>query len=151
MSRYTVSDDIYPLIKEFEGFEDTAYLDAVNVWSIGYGTTRYEDGRKVRKGDKITKEEALRLMKLQLQEHLDGALKCVDHNVELSQAQVNAIASFAYNVGVGAFCGSTMCKLINQGKFVEAAREFKRWNKADGRVLAGLTRRRAAEEELWLS
>jgi lysozyme len=88
-------------------------------------------------------------MREQLQEHLDGVAKNI--KVELSQNQIDAIASFVYNVGTGAFNKSTLLKKLNAEDFDSAANEFLRWNKVDGKVVKGLTRRREAEKELFLT
>lgn len=118
------------------------------VWTIGYGTTRI-NGHPVKMGDRISRSAADAIMREQLQEHLDGAAKNI--KVELSQNQIDAIASFVYNVGIGAFNKSTLLKKLNAEDFDGAASEFLRWNKVDGKVAKGLTRRREAEKELFLS
>lgn len=131
------------LIKSFEGCKLEAYLCPAGVWTIGYGHTH-----GVVKGQKITQDQADQL----LIDDLDIFVKGVDQatNVPLSQNEFDALVSFAFNVGIGAFKSSTMCRLINEGKLKEAADQFDRWNKAGGKVLAGLTRRRKAEKELFL-
>lgn len=132
------------LIKEFEGLRLEAYLCPANVWTIGYGHTK-----TVRKGMKITNAEAEELLKGDIawvKNCTDSAVK-----VELSANQVAAVYSFIYNVGAGAFRSSTLLRKLNQGDHEGAANEFKRWNKGGGKVLAGLTRRRAAEAKLFRS
>ncbi len=71
--------------------------------------------------------------------------------VELKQCQFDALVSFSFNVGIGAFSTSTLLKKLNQKAYGEAANQFLRWNKAGGKILAGLTRRREAEKSLFLS
>ncbi len=132
------------LIKEFEGLRLEAYLCPADVWTIGYGHTK-----TVRKGMKITNAEAEELLKGDIawvKNCTDSAVK-----VELSANQVAAVYSFIYNVGAGAFRSSTLLRKLNQGDHEGAANEFKRWNKGGGKVLAGLTRRRAAEAKLFRS
>ena len=131
------------LIKSFEGLRLTAYQDAVGVWTIGYGTTR-----NVRRGMRITREQAEKF----LQEDLVRFEKAVNDAVKvaINDNQFSALVSFSYNVGAGALRSSTLLKKLNQRDITGAANELPRWNKAGGRVLAGLTRRRNAERALFL-
>ena len=130
------------LVKEFEGFRPTAYICPAGVLTIGYGTT--ED---VSIGDEVTREEAEEM----LMEDLLSASKAIDDlvDVELTQHQYDSLTSFVYNVGREAFKNSTLLRLLNAGNYDGAAAQFGRWNKGGGRVLAGLTRRREAEQELF--
>lgn len=137
------------LLHEFEGFRHEAYLCPANVWTIGYGNTRYEDGSPVRKGDRITKERGVALFRNILAGFEAKVKKLV--KVELTQGQFDALVSFAYNVGVDALRKSTLLRKLNAGDYSGAADEFLRWNKGGGRVLNGLTRRREAERELFKS
>lgn len=132
------------LIKEFEGCRLNAYLDAVGVPTIGYGST---EGVTI--GDTITQEEADAL----LLEDLERFEKCVTEMVKvpIDQNAFDALVSFAFNLGCGALKGSTLLRLLNAGDHPAAAKQFVRWNKAGDKVLAGLTRRRAAEEKLFES
>ena len=130
------------LIKEFEGLRLEAYLCPANVWTIGYGHTK-----TVRKGMKITQEEADELLAgdvAWVKNCADSAIK-----VELSANQVAAVYSFIYNCGAGAFRSSTLLRKLNKADYEGAANEFKRWNKGGGRVLNGLVRRRKAEASLF--
>lgn len=137
------------LIKEFESFMPDAYLPTPDdVWTIGYGTTRI-DGRPVVPGEKISKDKALQLFLKDLERFEQTILDNV--KVSLSQNQFDALVSFTYNVGSGAFRSSTLLKKLNSGDYEGAAREFHRWNKQAGKVLRGLTRRRLAEENLFRS
>jgi lysozyme len=132
------------LVKSFEGFRAIAYKDCVGVWTVGYGTTENVDA-----GDEVTEQQA----EAMLMEDLLSASQAIDElvDVPLTQAQYDALTSFIYNVGREAFRGSTLLRLINEGRFDAAAAQFQRWNKGGGRVLAGLTRRREAERELFVS
>lgn len=144
-----VSQRALDLLHHFEGFRNDAYLDAVGVWTIGYGNTRWPDGRPVRKGDYVTREEGEELFRTILRTFERGVLDAVE--VVLTQGEFDALVAFAYNVGLGALRSSTLLRKLNAGEYREAADQFLRWNKAGGKVLAGLTRRREAERELFLS
>lgn len=135
------------LIKQFEGFRAIAYLCPANVWTIGYGTTRI-NGKAVKGGMKITTTEAEQF----LEEDLKQYETCVNQNVlvQLSQNQFDALVCLVYNIGVGNFSRSTLLKVLNTGNYALAAQEFSKWNKAGGKVVSGLTRRRAAEKELFI-
>jgi lysozyme len=132
------------LIKRFEGLRLTAYRDAVGVPTIGYGSTI-----GVKMGDEITESRAEEL----LIEDLARFEMCVDRliDVAMTQAQFDALTSFAFNVGCQALQRSTLRRKLNNGDYDGAANELLRWDKAGGRVLRGLTRRREAERELFLS
>ena len=138
------------LIKEFEGFSSSAYLDVVNIPTIGWGNTFYEDGTKVKLGDQISKTDALKL--LEVVANRDFADKIFPYiKVKVTQSQFDAMVSLAYNIGTGAFLKSTLLKKVNAGDFIGASEEFLRWNKAGGKEVLGLTRRREREKQLFLS
>lgn len=138
------------IIKEFEGFSSKPYLCPAGVPTIGYGSTRYADGTKVKLTDKpITKEEAHRLLFDTLGQYENAIHKNV--YAPITQNMFDALVSFTYNVGVGNFKNSTLLKKLNKADYHGAATELLRWNKAGGKVLAGLTRRREAERKLFLS
>ena len=130
------------LIKEFEGIKLKSYRCPAGVLTIGYGHTGdvYED-------QIIDLCEAEEILRQDLEKFEDAVSDAV--TVTLNQNQFDALVSFTYNVGAGAFRKSTLLKLLNQNKHAEAAEQFLRWNKACGMVLAGLTRRRLAEKELF--
>ena len=136
------------LIKDFEGFRNYAYDDGVGVWTIGYGTTIYPDGRKVKRGDRCSLDEAEKFLRFDLKNFEDAVSNAV--RVTLTQNQFDALVSFTYNVGAGALRSSTLLKKLNRGDMKGAAFEFEKWNKAGGKVMAGLTRRRLAERALFL-
>lgn len=131
------------LIKSFEGLRLNTYIDAVGVWTIGYGTTR-----GVRPGMRISEAQAEAF----LRKDLDRFEAAVTRNVKvpINDDQFAALVAFTYNVGDGALASSTLLRLLNQRDYRRAADEFLRWNKGGGRVLAGLTRRRRAERALFL-
>lgn len=137
------------LIKQFEGLSLKPYLDAVNIPTIGFGNTYYEDGTKVTLKDKpITEERATELLEFiankTFSENINKVVK-----VPLNQNQFDALVSFAYNIGNGNFNSSTLLRWLNQGNYKEASMQLLRWNKSKGIVLNGLTKRRKAEKELF--
>ena len=137
------------LIKQFEGCRLTAYQDSVGVWTIGYGWTQSVDGNPVAKGMVITQQKADDLLKQGVVQYENGVNSLV--KVQLNQNQFDALVDFAYNLGVNALRGSTILKKLNTGDYAGAANEFTKWNKAGGKELAGLMRRREAEKSLFLS
>lgn len=147
------SDNCYKIIKQFEGCRLKAYKDSVGVWTIGYGTTYYPDGSKVKEGDKCNQEQAefyLKYHVLEFSYKVDVSVNIITEWV--NQNQFDALVSFAYNLGLGALRKSTLYKklMINPNdKSIES--EFLKWNKAGGKVLNGLTKRRQAESDLYFS
>lgn len=131
------------LIKSFEGLKLEAYQDSVNVWTIGYGTTK-----NVQPGMKITLEQAEELLRHDLDTFERGVTSLI--GVPVSQNQFDALVSFAYNLGLGSLKKSTLLKYLNNAQYLEAADEFLRWDKAGGKKLKGLTKRRNAERLLFL-
>lgn len=121
-----------------EDFRSTAYQDIVGVWTIGWGTTK-----GVKAGDKIDPTRALK-RKLDDVQKFEGALKqCV--KVPLHQHEYDAFISLAYNIGAGAFCGSSLVRKLNAGDYEGACNQILVWNKAGGRVVQGLVNRRERE------
>ena len=143
------SDKGIALIKQFEGCKLTAYQDSVGVWTIGYGWTKPVDGKPIRAGMTIKQETAERLLKTGLVSYENDVSRLV--KVNLTQGQFDALVSFTYNLGVRSLSTSTLLRKLNAGDYAGAADEFLRWNKAGGKVLNGLTRRREAERALFLS
>ena len=137
------------IIKKYEGFSSEPYTCPAGVITIGYGSTYYKDGRKVRLSDKpISEAEASELLEYIANRDFGSKINVLV-NVELGQNMFDALVSFAYNVGIGNFKSSTLLKKINVLDFTGAAEEFMRWNKANKKVLAGLTKRRAEEKALF--
>lgn len=144
-----VSQEGLNLIKVSEGLKLNAYLDSVNVPTIGFGTTVYPSGRNVALGDTITEEQAFTYLGDHLNDHvipyIDSLVK-----VPLKQNQIDALASFIYNLGSTKFKSSTLLKKINSKRpLSEIGVEFAKWNKAGGKVLAGLVKRRQEEFKLY--
>ncbi|MGU9775730.1 lysozyme [Salmonella enterica] len=140
------------LIKQFEGCSLTAYPDPGTggaPWTIGYGWTHPVDGKPVKPGMKIDQDTADRLLKTGLVSYENDVLKLA--KVKLTQGQFDALVSFTYNVGSRSLSTSILLKKLNGGDVNGAADEFPRWNKAGGKVMSGLTRRREAERAMFLS
>ncbi|MEG4801452.1 lysozyme [Microcoleus sp. ARI1-B5] len=139
----TINQDGVNLIKSFERMELEAYLDAVGIWTIGYGHTQ-----GVYEGMTITEAQAQELLRKDLAEFESAVSEAVE--VDINENQFSALVSFSFNLGAGSLFESTLLKLLNQGDFQGAADEFPIWNKAGGQELEGLTRRRKAERALFL-
>ena len=145
----TVSDKGIELIKKFEGLSLKPYLCPARIPTIGYGNTFYEDGNKVTMSDKlITAERATAMLKVVVSQFAVGVAKLITFK-GVSQHQFDALVSFAYNVGLGNLKSSTLLKRVNKNEMELASMEFKKWDKAGGKVLAGLTKRREAEAMLF--
>lgn len=137
-------------IKTHEGFRNHPYYCQSGVPTIGYGNTYYADGRKVKiTDDPITQKDALEL----LLKVVSGFERAVNRlvKVQLSQSQFDALTSFIYNVGIGAFASSTLLKVINLDpyNYPEIERQFLRWNKSNGKPSKGLLKRRKSEFYLY--
>ena len=149
-SNRVMSDKGIKLLKESEGLRLKAYQDGGGVWTIGYGHTSAAGGMKVYAGLTITKEKAEQLLREDLSRMtypvIDDLVK-----VPLTQGQFDAMCSFIYNLGATQVSTSTLLKRLNQGKYDEAAAQFKRWKYDNGVVQKGLIIRRAKEEALFLS
>ena len=130
------------LIKKFEGCELEAYQCSAGVWTIGYGHTK-----GVTPSDSISQEEAEQMLVDELHEYESYVNEYV--TVALSQNQFDALVSWVYNLGPANLKASTMLKVLNDGKYEEVPYQMKRWNKAGGKVLDGLVRRREAEALLY--
>ncbi len=140
----TISEVGLDLIKSFEGLKLEAYLCPANVLTIGYGHTG-----DVEEGQVITEHQAEVLLRSDLMKFE----RCVNALVAepITQSQFDALVSFAFNLGCNALRKSTLLKKLSEGDDIGAAEEFERWNRAGGLVMAGLTRRREAERDLFLT
>ena len=136
----------------FEGVRNKPYLDVIGKCTIGYGTTIYPNGVKVSMTDKpITLDQAKEYLNHDLQKFVEGVISLIG-NTKLNQNQFDALVSFAYNCGLGNLKTSTLLKLVKAMPTSEAIfNQFLRWNKAGGKEISGLTRRRKAEAELYYS
>ncbi|MDD2651673.1 MAG: lysozyme [Sulfurimonas sp.] len=137
------------LITTFEGFSASPYYCPAGIATIGYGSTKYADGRPVKMSDKpVTYFEAEELLEATLGEYEDAINRYVTLPF-LNQNQFDALVSFTYNVGIGNFKKSTLLKKLNASLFEDAAKEFLKWDKSKGIALAGLTKRRKTEMEMF--
>ena len=130
------------LIKEFEGLRLTAYLCPAGVWTIGYGHTK-----GVKRGMKIDQAQADRLLDIDIANVARSIRQLVKVNINDNQEQ--ALVSFVFNIGSGAFEKSTLLRKINNRDFLAASLEFRKWVYAKGTKLPGLIRRRKAEKDLF--
>lgn len=139
------------LIKDFEGCRLEAYLCSTGKPTIGWGATYYKDGTKVKLGDTITQEEADELLDWMIEKEYESYVKKVVTS-KINPYQSDALTSFAYNCGTGNLKKSTLLKKVNNNPSDPSITdEFMKWNKSKGKVLAGLTRRRKAEAELYFT
>ena len=138
------------LIKEFEGCKLTAYKCPAGVWTIGIGSTHYGDGTPVTKNRTLPNEGAAIALLAATIGQYEKAVNAT--GVELTQNEYDALVCLCYNIGAGNFFKSTLVKMLKAGDSkAEIAKQFLRWDKAGGKPLAGLTRRRNAEAELFLT
>jgi lysozyme len=128
------------LTENFEGCRLIAYQDQTGRWTLGYG-----HAVGVHQGDSCTPEQAEAL----LMADIAWAEAFVNHivKVALTQGEFDALVDFTFNLGSGNLQSSTLLKLVNEGQFETAAKEFEKWDLAGGKVVAGLLRRRKAEEQ----
>ncbi len=130
------------LIKHFEGCELNAYKCPAGVWTIGYGHIK-----GVSEGMSITQEQAEQMLLDELKEYENYINELV--TVSLSQNQFDALVSWVYNLGPANLQSSTLLKVLNSGDYSGVPAQIERWNKAGGKVLEGLIRRREAESALF--
>lgn len=138
------------LCKRFEGFRSKPYLCPANVWTIGYGTTFYRDGKKVQREDpEVSVEQACDLLIFELKEHcLPSVLRLCPVLLE-HEKKLNAVVDFVFNLGAGRLQMSTLRRKINIKDWPGAKIELSRWVYGGGKVLPGLVKRRAAEAALF--
>ena len=140
------------LIKKYEGCHKrmadgrlVAYKCPAGVWTVGWGST----GRYIKEGTIWTQEKADERLEKDAQAAIDAALKA-SPILQGKEYKLAAIADFIYNLGIGNYQSSTLKKRVDTGDWISAVSEIKRWNKAGGKVLAGLTARREDEAKLLL-
>lgn len=143
-----ISPNGIDLIRNFESIRLKAYDDGVGVWTIGYGTTKYPNGIRVKKGDTCTLNQAQNYMQNDLRKFEQTVNDSV--KVPTSQNQFDALVSLAYNIGPTAFEESTLVKRLNEKNYKAAADQFGLWVNARGKRLQGLVNRRAIEKALFL-
>lgn len=135
------------LIKQFEGYSSKAYPDPATggaPWTIGYGTTK-----GVKPGMVITAQQAEKMLRDDVAKFESGVSSLI--NAPTTQGQFDAMVSLAYNIGLGNFGKSTLLKKHNSRCYTCAADQFRVWNRANGKVMNGLTKRRAAERQVYMS
>ena len=137
-----ISEEGLSLIKKFEGCELKAYQDSVGVWTIGYGHTK-----GVEEDQEITQDEAEDMLASELDEY-EGYIRDMVE-CDLEQCQFDALVAWVYNLGPTNLRSSTMLKRLNANDLDDVPNQIKRWDKAGGKVLAGLVRRREAESLLF--
>jgi len=137
-----ISQEGLALIKKFEGCELEAYKCAAGVWTIGYGSTK-----GVKEGDTMTQEDADNLLLHEMKEYEEYVNDLVE--VDLKQNQFDALVSWVFNLGPANLKASTLLKVLNAKDYEGVPAQIKRWNKAGGKVLQGLIRRREAESLLF--
>ena len=139
-----ISKEGLALIKHFEGCELKAYRCPANVLTIGYGHTK-----NVTEDMEITQQEANDMLDEELIEYCEYIDKMV--KVSLNQNQFDALVAWIYNLGPTNFRNSTLLTVLNQERYSDVPEQIKRWNKADGKILDGLIKRREAEALLFES
>ncbi len=142
MTKMKISSEGISLIKNYEGCCLEAYQDSVGVWTIGYGHIK-----DVKEGDKINQDEAEHLLKEEMPEYEGYINDMVE--VPLDQCQFDALVCWVYNLGPTNLKESTLLRILNEGDYGGVPEQIKRWNKAGGKVLAGLVKRRQAEANLF--
>lgn len=130
------------LIKKWEGLRLTAYICPAGVLTIGWGHTK-----GVKRGDTITEYQAEKFLQEDYNEAKNAVKRLV--SVSLNENQLGALISFVFNLGIGSLAKSTLLKLLNQGKYLEASDEFVKWNHVNGQPSVGLTNRRLEEKQLF--
>jgi lysozyme len=150
MSRQ-INDAGLQLIKEFEGFRPSVYVDQTGHYTIGYGSCFYQDGTPVQNGDPdIDEPTASQLLNDKLNNEFCPGVDALI-TVNITDNQFGACTSLAYNIGLGNFKQSTVLRCINAKNWDDASRAFLLWNKTNDAVNPGLVRRRQAESELFNS
>lgn len=135
------------LIKQFEGYSSKAYPDPATggaPWTIGYGTTK-----GVKPGMVITAQQAEKMLRDDVAKFESGVSSLI--TAPTTQGQFDAMVSLAYNIGLGNFGKSTLLKKHNSRCYTCAADQFRVWNRANGKVMNGLTKRRADERQVYMS
>ena len=146
-----LNENGYRLICDFEGLALKPYLCSAKVPTIGYGNTYYPDNKRVTLLDKeINKQQAFEMFKLIADKFASKVSNLV--KTPLNQNQFNSCVSLAYNIGMANFMNSTLLKLVNKNhNDILIGLEFKKWNKVNKKVVAGLTRRRNYEANIYFS
>ncbi|WP_144328182.1 lysozyme [Tepidimonas charontis] len=141
-----VTADALAAIAGYEGYRERSYDDGTGVQTVGFGTTRMPDGRPVQKGDRLDPVRALVVLQADANRIARELAACIG-DVPLTKGEWDAYVSWAYNVGIGAACKSTLVKKLKQQPpdYAGACAELLKWTRAGGRELPGLVKRRQAE------
>jgi lysozyme len=141
---FLISAGLITGVVKHEGFRDKAYIPVPgDVPTVGVGFTKREDGTPVRMGDTITREQADARLKKELWSYRTGIGNCI--MVPVTENQADAFTSLSFNIGVSAFCKSTLTRKLNQYDYEGACAEILKWDKFQGKPLKGLTNRRQDE------
>ena len=143
-----ISENGLAMIRHWEGCELEAYQDGGGIWTIGYGTTRYDEGEPVGQGDTCTQDQASSWLASDAVSIAEDPVNSLV-TVPLSQNQFDALCDFTYNLGQGNLSESTLLAKLNAGDYAGAQAEFPRWNQIAGQPSQGLTNRRNAEANLF--
>ena len=145
----STSENGINLIKQFEGFAPEPYLCPAGKLTVGYGHIVKQNEKKSYESRVLTEKECTVLLKRDILRYEKAVDKYI--TVMITQNQFDALVSFTYNLGTGALKRSTLRRKLNLGEFAGIPNEIQRWNKCNGKPLAGLTRRREAEAKLFNS
>jgi lysozyme len=142
-----ISQNGMNFIANWEGKRYKAYLCPAQYWTIGIGHV-IQKGEEALRTKTLTEQEVSEIFRKDISRYEAEVIKAV--KVPLTQNQFDALVSFTFNVGISAFQKSTLLRLLNMKDYIQAADQFLRWDKANGKPLLGLTRRRKAERLLFL-
>ena len=153
-----LSDKGKKLLMEWEGFKTEIYKDSAGLKTIGVGhlltqdelafyEVALDDGSRVNFHDGLTDEQVLSLLARDVRRFEKAVTDAVTSG--LTQDQFDALVSLCFNIGVSAFRGSTLLKVLNQGRFDDVPSELRKWTKAGGQIVQGLVNRREKEIALW--
>ena len=143
----TISMQTLDFIKKWEGFRSHSYKDLSGIWTIGYGTTMYNNGVKVKEGDTINEEDALFELYKYIEKNCLPVIEDIEKKIKLNENQKTAITSLVYNIGVDAFNRSKCKECIIKNDVVNACKNWN-WIRANGKIVNGLIKRRNEEIEL---
>ena len=158
----SISEAGIQLIKAFEGCHSSPYRCPAGLWTVGYGRVLYPEQARLKTPERVSyalkpehnrvwdADEIDDLLSQDVHRFTSGVLRLCPAAAD-NQCHLDAMVSFAFNVGLGSLQSSTLRQRYNRGDYAGAADEFLRWNKASGVILAGLVRRRAAERLLFLN
>lgn len=144
-----ITENLIKILKEEEGYSSKVYKCPAGKWTIGYGSTFWENGKPVKEGEgPIDEARARKLVDAHFEREVYPAIDSLV-KVKLTQNQFEAICDLVYNIGAGNFGSSTLLKKLNAKDFEGASKEFPKWNMGGGKVLPGLERRRKKEQDLF--